>query len=92
MMNTRCPEEKWLEEYRTRMPARKSFVTLEIGCNKALDSMSMLRTFTKDPRYRKSVWMHATGLNDVKSCGVCGQCSVDPMIHSESAAISSIIV
>ena len=30
MMNTRCPDEKWLEEYRTRMPARKSFVTLEV--------------------------------------------------------------
>lgn len=64
----------------------KEIVTLEIGCNKGFDSVGLLRLFTGDKVYSKSLWRRQTGF--ANTCGACGQCLDDLPVLAEVSKVS----
>ena len=64
---TRCPTELWYWEWQSKLVS-DDFVYLEVGCNKASDSVMNLRAFTADKRVDIDKWLEETQFDDSFAC------------------------
>lgn len=65
---TKCPDEKWLIEWREKLPSRASFTTLEVGCNKATDAVFLLKLFSKEDSVDLYDWIQKIDMSRSFAC------------------------
>lgn len=73
---TRCPDASWLRDYfeakrSHQSKTKKSFLAINIGCNKGYDAVDLLRMGSNNPTFSRLAWKSAMPANTTK--GVCGQ-------------------
>ena len=71
---TRCPDATWKELFfrgPTIQRARRPVIVYDVGCNKAFDALSTLRSLTLNPQIDLRKWIKQTGFK----CGMCHQCT-----------------
>ncbi|KAI2508247.1 methyltransferase [Fragilaria crotonensis] len=72
---TGCPHSSWLEDHyvaqHEQRATKKSFLAINIGCNKGYDAVKLLRMGSNNPAINRLAWKEAMPINTRP--GICGQ-------------------
>ena len=65
---TRCPQESWIYDF-LASSTQKSFLALNVGCNKGLDAVNLARILSRDAQISPDDWKDRLGFVEKAVCG-----------------------
>ncbi len=79
---TRCPDEKWLVEWRRKLSSRAYFTTLEVGCNKATDAVYMTKLFSREASVDLYDWIQRINMGNTFACPPKDEQKYDALVET----------
>lgn len=88
-LSTSCPQASWLEDYyasqHKQQGTKKSFLAINVGCNKGYDAFNLLRMGSNNPAINRIAWKDAMPRRSRRA--VCGQDEESPIALSSPSSL-----